>query len=324
MRAEYRSPIDPDRKPLQELLPLQAPLSLYIDPSDICNFRCDFCFQRHKKINGKGMSPDLFDKIVNDMKEFEQPFQMVNLYCFGEPLLNAHIADFVKTLKKEKVAQTVRILTNGSLLTVKMSEELIAAGLDKISFSIYGLDNESYMKFSSAKISFQELVENIRYFHSIKGDCEIHVKIAGNYFNDEQQKQFLDLFGDMADTIYIDNATNVWPELSVVPQAEQHHIYGMELHDRICPMPFYQMVIHSDGLVSACCVDYDKKVIVGDIKTESMKNIWQGEEYRELRRAILSDCLQADTRCNNCEYPKGGATVDITPYRKELLKKYEQ
>lgn len=42
-------PIRNDRKPLQELLPLEQPLRIFIDPCDICNFRCKFCFQSYGK-----------------------------------------------------------------------------------------------------------------------------------------------------------------------------------------------------------------------------------------------------------------------------------
>ena len=31
------------RTPLRELLPLDAPLSLFLDPSNRCNFHCSFC-----------------------------------------------------------------------------------------------------------------------------------------------------------------------------------------------------------------------------------------------------------------------------------------
>lgn len=322
MSAEFRSPIDPDRKPLQELLPLKAPLSLYVDACDLCNFKCDFCFQSHIKIKGKAMEEELFCKIVNDMKEFDEPFKMVNLYGCGEPLINAKIPDFIKLLKKEEVAETVRILTNGSLLTRKMSEQLVEAGLDKISFSIYGLNDTDYKKFSSARVTFQELLDNIQYFYSIRGKCEMHVKIAGDYFDEEQKKLFLDLFGEITDTIHIDNATNVWPELRIVGEDVNHHIFGMQAEERICPLPFYQMYIHSDGIVSACCVDYDKKVVMGDVGTESIKEIWNGRRYQKLRKDILGNGLMEGTRCKKCEYPVCGATVDITPYREELLEKY--
>lgn len=324
MGAKYDTPLVPDRKPLQELLPLNKPLGLCIDACDVCNFKCDFCFQKYRNIEGKVLSKELFAKIVDDMKEFDEPFKTVHLYNFGEPLINGDIAAFVKMLKENGVAEITQITTNGSLLTQQMSKELIEAGLDRITFSIYGLSDAEYQKFSSAQVSFSKLLDNISYFYGIKGECKVHVKIAGDYFNEEQYEEFLNIFKNITDTYYIDNAVNFWPDLVTVKHTENKHIYGMLNNEKnkICPQPFYQMVIHSDGIVSPCCVDYDKKIIVGDINKESLKEIWSGKEYQRLRKKILQGDLKDELRCKNCQFPSCGASADITPYKKILLKKY--
>ncbi len=324
MAAEYRPPFELNRKPLQELLPLNKPLALCIDTSDMCNFKCEFCFQSHMSFKGQVMSMELFNKIVEDMKQFDEPFKTVNLYNLGEPLINQNLSVFIKKIKENNLAEVVQITTNASLLTQQISEEILSAGLDRITFSIYGLDDDSYNKFSSAQVSFYNIKKNIEYFYKIREDCKVHIKIAGNYFSEEQQRTFFELFGDMADSLYVDNAVNLWPELITVNGNEDNHIYGtLDVEkDRICPQPFYQMIIHSNGMVSPCCADYDKKVIVGDIRNESLKDIWNGERYQKLRRDILQNNLKEDTRCKKCKFPLFGSTVDITPYREDLLKKY--
>lgn len=324
MGADFKPPFISERKPLQELLPLDQPLGLYIDSCDVCNFKCDFCFQKYRNIAGCVLDKKLFNKIINDMKEFEQVFKIVHLYNFGEPLINKDIAVFVKALKKNKLAEVVQITTNGSLLTEQMSRELVDAGLDGITFSIYGLDDEAYMEFTSTQVSFDRLVDNIRFFYSVRGRCKVHVKIVGNYFDEAQKKEFLNLFEDIADTYYIDNAANSWPDLTTVKDTGDKHIYGiLEAGvERICPQPFYQMIIHSDGMVSPCCVDYDKKVIMGDVRKESLKEIWNGQRYRELRKKLLLGNLDGEIRCKNCNFPTSGATVDITPYKEDIFKKY--
>lgn len=98
-QATFRPPMSPDRKPLHTLLPLDSPLTLYIDPSDVCNFRCQFCFQHFSHIPHNIMSLDLFKKIARDMQEFPQSVKMVHLHANGEPLLNKHIPEFVRILK---------------------------------------------------------------------------------------------------------------------------------------------------------------------------------------------------------------------------------
>lgn len=325
MSAKFDTPLIPDRKPLQDLLPLEKPLSLCIDACDICNFKCDFCFHKYRQSDGKALDRELFDKIVKDMEDFKEPFKTVHLYNLGEPLINTNIAAFTKALKDKNVAEITQITTNGSLLTKRMSEELVAAGLDRITFSIYGLDDATYKKFSSAQVSFSQLLDNISYFYSVKGSCQVHVKIAGNYFDEKQKQEFIALFKDIADTYFIDNAVNLWPDLVTVKEQSEEHMYGMLdtiAISRICPQPFYQMVIHSDGTVSPCCTDYDKRLIVGDIKEKSLREIWNGEQYRALRQCILREDLKEGMICQNCTFPSCGASTDITPYKEILLKKY--
>jgi radical SAM protein with 4Fe4S-binding SPASM domain len=50
-----------------------------------------------------------------------------------------------------------------------------------------------------------------------------------------------------------------------------------------CPQPWYAMTIWVDGLVSPCCAFTGKNVAVGNIHTQSLKEIWRGEKINELR-----------------------------------------
>lgn len=324
MPAKYQTPMSQKRKPLQTLLPLEQPLSLQIDACDACNFRCDFCYHSYTDYIGKPMEKQLFDKIVNDMQEFANPFKMVHLSGLGEPLLNPNIFYFVRRLKDELVAEKISITTNASLLTRETAQRLIKAGLDEIQISIYGLCNDEYLKFSNAKISFDELYENIKYFYEIREGCHMHIKIAGNYFDEKEKERFKKDFGLVSDTIHIDNAINMWPGLEVIEN--ENHLYGImdtrDTYQRICPMPFYALMIHSNGEVSPCCVDYGHKLIVGNINKESFKGIWNGEILQNLRRNILKNDMQKNSLCSCCTYPQYGASVDITPYREKLIKLY--
>ena len=51
----------------------------------------------------------LFQKIVDDMAEFEEPVRVVYLYGFGEPLLNKDIIKMARYLKQKNVCSEIRI-----------------------------------------------------------------------------------------------------------------------------------------------------------------------------------------------------------------------
>lgn len=300
MKAEFRAPTSKNRKPLIELLPLNTPLTMYIDPSSICNFACKFCFQANKDIKKqmqlKLMTMDVFESIVEQLKEFEDSIKMIHLHGFGEPLLNKNFYKMVKILKDSNIADRVATTTNASLLTKENAHQIIESGLDQIHFSIYGLNDKNYFDFSSQKVSFQKVIDNIKYFYSIKQNCHIHIKINGDYYSDEDKERFLGIFGDYCDTIFIDGVANIWPLIDVADtlkinlskEEKQNttlrHQYGhtKAQKDNLCPNIFYQLMIHANGDISPCCADYLGKITLGNIKTHNLKALWGGAVKIEL------------------------------------------
>lgn len=294
MKAEFRTPMSKNRKPLIDLLPLKAPLTIYIDPSSICNFACKFCFQANKKIKKqmhlKLMTMEIFESVVEQLCEFEDSIKMIHLHGFGEPLLNKDFHKMVKMLKDSNLVNRVATTTNASLLTKEYTHKIIDSKLDQIHFSIYGLNDKNYLDFSNKLVSFQNIVENIKYFYQNKQNCHIHIKISGDYFSNEDKERFLDIFGDYCDSIFIDGAANIWPLIDISntlsinlskeqkQNAELKHQYGYikNTKDNLCPNIFYQLMIHSNGNISPCCADYLNKISLGNIKTHNLKAIWGG------------------------------------------------
>ena len=41
--AEVKSSVDKNRTILRDAVPLNSPLSMYIEPTRICNFKCFYC-----------------------------------------------------------------------------------------------------------------------------------------------------------------------------------------------------------------------------------------------------------------------------------------
>lgn len=330
-REYLRTPIRSDRKPLHELLPLDQPLRVLIDPCDICNFRCDFCFQSKKNFVGSKMTTLIFDTIVNQLMEFERPINVVHMYGLGEPLINENLPDFIFKIKKNNVAKEVAITSNGSLLSKELSHKLINAGLDRLSISLNGINDEHFKSIVGVNVNFDRMYEQIKYFYSIREKCHLHVKINGDYFCEEDKEKFVYLFKDCTDSLNIDHVVNVWPGLEVTENDTQR-MYDYDLENlkmkesgrkAVCPLMFYELLIHSDGSVSPCCVDYNfKNENLGNVLCDNIKSIWEGKKILEIRRQALRGENISYEICRDCQYTKCAATVDITPYRDELAKKY--
>ena len=129
-----------DRLRLEEHIPLDTPLRVFIDVSSFCNFHCSFCPHGNgeaAKVMPQAIMPvDLAFKCIDDLKSFPQKIKMLSFFCFGEPLLHKNISDFIQYASNQKVAEQLEITTNASLLTPALSDKLVSAGLTLINISL--------------------------------------------------------------------------------------------------------------------------------------------------------------------------------------------
>ncbi len=332
MKAAIKPRIDlENRTKLETVIPLSVPFIINVDPTDKCNFQCKFCPTGDRELmkntpgrNFGNMDFDLFKKIVDDICEFEKPIKVLRLYKDGEPTINPHFADMIRYAKEKKCSERVDTTTNASLLTPAKNLEIIDAGIDRINISIEGINAEQYMDFSKYKIDYDKLVENVRHLYENKKQCEIIIKINGDTLSKEEENKFYELFGDIADGVYIEHIMSCWPnfELHDVKVNEEVGIFGQSINEvQVCPYVFYSFSINSDGKVSLCFIDWSKKLIIGDVNTESVKSIWQGEKLRNYQKMFLRKDRKKHPICGNCGQMSHGNPDNIDAYAEELLAK---
>jgi radical SAM protein with 4Fe4S-binding SPASM domain len=70
-----------------------------------------------------------------------------------------------------------------------------------------------------------------------------------------------------------------------------------------CERPFQQMYINAFGKAVLCCSDYKFQVIMGDIRKQKLKDIWNGEMYTKYREQLKTGERKGLTLCENCNYP---------------------
>jgi MoaA/NifB/PqqE/SkfB family radical SAM enzyme len=334
MKAKIKPRIDlENRTKLETVIPLNVPFIIFVDPSDSCNFKCKFCPSGDKELmkkvgrSLKYMDFDLYKKIIDDICKFEKPIKVLRLYKDGEPLLNPRFAEMVTYAKEKKCSDRIDTTTNASLLNPKRNLEIIEAGLDRINISIEGVNEKQYLDFASHKIDFEKLVGNIRHFYENKKDCEMIVKINGDTISENDKLKFYEIFGDIADGVYIEHTMSCWPEFELkgVEVNKEVGIYGQSIKEvRVCPYVFYSFSINSDGSASACFLDWSRKLIIGDAKSESVKDIWHGEKLLNLQKMLLNKKRKEHPICCNCGQMSHGLPDDIDGYAKILLDRLEK
>ena len=311
MRAQVRSRlVEPNkRQNLSEIAPLGTPLVLLVDPASSCNFKCVFCptgdlelIRSTGRYQG-AMKFSIFTKLIDDLQAFARPIKVLRLYKEGEPLMNKNFAEMVRYAKQSGRIERIDTTTNGALLSPKTSEKIIEAGIDQINISVNGVSDQQFFDLVKQKVKFEKYVDNIKYLYSIKGKCEIYVKAIYENISEDDRKRFMDTFGDIADRIFFEHLFKNWPgfEPEFLNAEFQVGQYGDPPLERlVCPYIFYSMTVNSDGTVSLCVQDWARKLVVGSVHDQSIKEIWLGKALNDHRIAHLNGCRKDNKTCADC------------------------
>ena len=320
------------RTPLETVIPLATPFIVFVDPASSCNFKCTFCPTGHRDMIAETgrfqgvMKLDLFQKIVDDLAAFEKPIKVLRMYKDGEPFLNKRFADMVAYAKKSGRVEYIDTTTNGTLLSPDRVGPVLEAGIDKINISVDGMNEETYLRFTGFKFDLKKFIDNVKWIYANRGNCEIVVKIPAELITEAQRQEFFDTFGDHCDRIFVENFAPCWPEFDI----EKHTgvkiskgIYQQDIGETdTCPYIFYGYSVIADGLVSSCFLDWGRKLIIGDVRTQSMKEIWNSAAMNALRLQHLEGRRRQNPVCGNCGQLSHCLPDNIDAHRQTLRDRF--
>ena len=118
---------------------------LYIEPTTKCNLNCKMCF-RHTWFDEPfcDLSLEDFRRVLETMPK---TVETIFFGGMGEPLFHKDIPEMIR-LAAETGAD-VELLTNGTLLTEKMINGIMDAGLTRLWISIDNLETDSSINANS-------------------------------------------------------------------------------------------------------------------------------------------------------------------------------
>ena len=297
-RLEYAN----TRNILSEVVPLDTPYVLFLDPCGACNFKCKFCpcnnsdylsQQRHEV-----MDMELFQKILADIEEFPQQIK---------PLLHRNYVEMAKEIKDRNLCRELRCTTNGYMLSPELNRKLVSTGIDMIRISVEALTNEDYGDICDVSMDFNKFVENIRDLYEVSRgtNTKVSVKILNVALRDEKDAEhFYDIFEPISDYTYIQDTTQAWAEFEAyVPKGnyEAGNIGDMMDEDKICSFSLTNMAIHSNGSVGVCPQDWKFATEYGNVRKTALLELWNSKKLRGFQIAHLSGNRRKIPYCRDCD-----------------------
>lgn len=303
------------RRKLAELLPLDTPMIVEIFPIYACNFKCIYCVLSLKEeergyiSDCKSLDFELYKKSIDDIAAFPQKLRVLRFSGVGEPLLHPDITKMIAYAANKGVAEKIELLTNGTLLTPKLSDALVAAGLTRLVVSLQGITPEKYFEISGVKLDFDKFLKNFAYFFEHRKNVHVYMKIVDDAVPTEQdKKKFYSLFTPLCDSLAIEHVVPIQDPVDYtnVLHAKDKQVtqFGLPVGEaKICPQPFFKLHILPDGNVVPCH-SYRYPMVMGDCKKQSVRGIWNSNEYKTFQRAMLEGAKTACKVCGECSIYK--------------------
>ena len=262
-------------------------------------------FQIHGEGQGNSiLSVPLAKKLIDGMAAFPDKLKMIRICGFGEPLVNPNIVEIVKYMHEKNCANRIVLITNGSLLRTELSENLVKY-VDHIIVSVNGLNAEQIMKFTNTKINYEKYYNGIKELCSYAENekCTICAKIHNEAVQEKSDlEKFYKMYGDICDEVTVETLSNMYPESVYEGMDMTKHRFACleKMKVKCCPQIFKSMQVYADGVVVACCVDHKSANVVGNLKDESLLEIWNGNLLKALQIKHLNLMKDHIPFCNVC------------------------
>jgi len=255
------------------------------------------------------MPKTLFNKIIKEIVDNKIPHTMIYLYLQNEPFMDRDVLNkirVIKELSKNKIR--IGLVTNGTFLDSENINELRHLNIDLFTVSLDAYTKETYDKIRSG-LDFSAISSNIDNLinQGYKGNLYIgFVKQKDNISELLEFKKYwkrkkisTDIFqinnrsGDLSDF----NSLDINKDKVNTKRIRYRFIPHLTLQ---CDNPYTNFNILSNGNVILCCNDYHKKIILGNVASSSIKDIWNSSQYNEIRRLMSAQRYHLITVCKNC------------------------
>ena len=246
------------------------------------------------------MDWDTFVKAVAQIMEFDDEVRQISLSGHGEPLCNRNLPDMVRHIKAQGIRSRVSIHTNASLLDQDLADDLIDADIDRVVVSMQGISSKKYWEVCRAKIDYEQLFMNLKYFYeNKKKHMQIYIKIMDVALDEGEDKIFYQSFAPIADRVFIEQEVPIWKGLELSKgKNEIENKYGNSFPmQKCCPLIFHTVVITPNGDVYPCTqLLRDDKL--GNVNENSLRELWECRDRIEL---LVRQCELDNPRvCDEC------------------------
>lgn len=207
--------------------------------------------------------------------------KVIQLHGYGDPLLDKHMDEYISLLHERGFYSYFSC--NPANINLEKTYEMMKRGLDYIKYSIESVDDEVHKEIrgeaSNFKTSYEKILKVLDYKKTNNLNTTIVITML-DLNRTHQQKDFemlLDAFKGLDVYIYLKSEDQQWYRKDFHGTKSVHW-------SEVCKHPWMTMTIKSNGEATMCMEDFNNEIILGNVKENSLYDIWNGEKYIQFRK----------------------------------------
>lgn len=284
------------------------PYMLTVEPTNRCNLQCTLCPTGRGLVGRKKQRMDLarFRDLIDEVGPY---VYAINFQAWGEPLIAPDTPEMVRYSHDRGIYTAIS--TNGNYPS-RMNRELVDAGLDHISVAIDGSTQEIYETYR-VKGNLERVEHNVRELireREAQGRHWPFVEIQFLVFPHNEHE--LPDIRRLAGRLGVDG-TLIRAAVAPGNESNRRRFYTWNNQQGFCSRFWYTAIINADGGVTPCCNFFYKEDDLGTLSQEGFEATWNGQAYRDARRAVAQgDRAALPENCRQCKV--FGASLGKTDY----------
>lgn len=292
------------------------PLQCSVIVTNTCNLKCVMCPYHSPEIRPTHTTSFFSERTWMDWAMMERIAEQcgagkvpVKIGNIEEPLLHPRIVDFVALCRKQGVP-TVHITSNGLPLTEDKARKLLEAGLTSLYISVDAADPDTYTRVRGSRLDKVE--RNVKNLLALRRDLRKSCLVMTSFVRNkrvsaEEERLFREKWLPFVDGCIFYNLAEYDHGSVVVSKInEKTKQFMVKAGGRwACLNPWQEIYVLPDGRTYYCCetvhqLAFSDLQSMGDFKEYSLKQIWQGASFRQLRTALLHNSLEDWSACQEC------------------------
>ncbi|MBC8344502.1 MAG: SPASM domain-containing protein, partial [Bacteroidetes bacterium] len=286
--------------------------SISTGPTSLGNLGCPKCPQGLKILTRRSgnLNMPLFTRIID---QIYKTTSYLTLYFQGEPFMNPSFFDFVAFASEKKMYTATS--TNGHYFTEANCKKAVESGLTRLIVSVDGTTQEVYEKYRKDG-HLEKVVEGLELMMKTRREMKAKnplVIMQFIVFKDNEHQ--IEDIQKLAKEIGVDHLALKTAQVydyekgkKTIPENIKYSRYKKrkdgtyEIKNKYynhCWRSWQSSVITWDGHMVPCCFDKDAKYKVGDLKSESLKAVWESADLKIFRTNVLKKRKEIDI-CRNC------------------------